>query len=133
MKLAAVLIALTLGLLACSNTQNTASTNTVSAAAPEEVAAIPAGADGATVYQARCASCHGADLRGTDNGPSQLSIVYEPGHHGDAAYRSANRNGAAQHHWNFGPMPAIDGLTDADVESVIAYVRSEQERQGFER
>ena len=59
---------------------------------------IPAGADGATVYQARCASCHGDDLRGTDKGPSQLSIVYEPNHHGDDAYRSAILNGVVHHH-----------------------------------
>lgn len=133
MKLTAVLIALTLGLLACSNSQDPASPDTVDAAAPEELAAIPAGADGATVYQARCASCHGADLRGTDNGPSQLSIVYEPGHHGDAAYRSAIRNGAVQHHWNFGNMPVIADITDEQIELVIAYIRSEQERLGFER
>ena len=85
------------------------------------------------MYQARCASCHGADLRGTDDGPSQLSIVYEPGHHGDAAYRSAIRNGAVQHHWNFGNMPVIADITDEQIELVIAYIRSEQERLGFER
>ena len=87
---------------------------------------------GAQVYAQSCASCHGMDLRGTDEGPSHLSIVYEPGHHTDDSFRSAIANGAPQHHWNFGPMPAIDGLTGDDVESVIAYVRSEQERQGFE-
>lgn len=99
----------------------------------EAQAPIPAGADGATVYEARCASCHGEDLRGTDEGPSQLSIVYEPGHHGDDAYRSAIRNGARQHHWGFGDMPAIEGITDDQIELVIGYIRSEQERSGFER
>lgn len=87
---------------------------------------------GAAVYQAQCASCHGADLTGTDEGPSQLSVVYEPNHHGDNSYRSAIANGAPQHHWNFGDMPAIEGLTDDDVEAVIAYIRSEQQRLGFE-
>lgn len=29
-------------------------------------------------------------------------------------------------------MAAIEGLSDADVDAVIAYVRAEQERQGFE-
>ena len=130
MKLAAVLTTLTLVLLACSDTQDAAPSDTVNAAA-EEVAAIPAGADGATVYQARCASCHGADLRGTDDGPSQLSIVYEPGHHGDAAYRSAIRNGAVQHHWNFGNMPAVEGITDAEVKMVTAYVRELQRANGI--
>ncbi len=29
-------------------------------------------------------------------------------------------------------MEPVDGLTDADVEAVIGYVRAEQRRQGFE-
>ncbi len=88
---------------------------------------------GAKVYAASCASCHGADLRGTDKGPSHLSIVYEPNHHGDDSFRSAIANGAAQHHWNFGDMPAVEGLSDADVDAVIGYIRAEQQRQGFEQ
>lgn len=95
---------------------------------------VPAGSgNGAALYQSNCASCHGADLRGTDKGPSHLSIVYEPNHHGDDAFRSAVMNGAQQHHWNFGDMAAIPGLDDAEVDAIIGYIRSEQERQGFER
>ncbi len=89
--------------------------------------------DGAALYSANCASCHGADLRGTDKGPSHLSIVYEPNHHPDDAFRSAIRNGAAQHHWDFGDVPPIEGLTDDEVEAIIAFVRAEQESEGFER
>ena len=88
---------------------------------------------GAEVYAQSCASCHGADLRGTNQGPSHLSIVYEPNHHPDDAFRSAIANGAPQHHWTFGDMPPVDGLTDDDVDAVIAYVRSEQQRLGFEQ
>ncbi len=87
---------------------------------------------GAQVYAQTCASCHGEDLRGTDKGPSHLSIVYEPNHHTDDSFRNAIANGAPQHHWNFGDMPAVGGLSDSDVEAVIAFIRSEQERQGFE-
>lgn len=97
------------------------------------LAPIPVGADGAAVYEARCASCHGDDLRGTDKGPSQLSIVYEPNHHGDDTYRSAIRNGVPQHHWGFGDMPAIEDISDDQIELVIAYIRSQQETLGFER
>ncbi|MDE0804867.1 MAG: c-type cytochrome [Acidimicrobiales bacterium] len=89
--------------------------------------------DGAALYSANCAACHGADLGGTDRGPSHLSIVYEPGHHSDDAFRAAISNGATQHHWDFGPMPPVDGLTDDEVDAVIDFVRTEQERQGFER
>ncbi|MCB1041206.1 MAG: cytochrome c [Acidimicrobiales bacterium] len=87
---------------------------------------------GEATYQASCAACHGTDLRGTDRGPSHLSIVYEPGHHGDDAFRVAIANGAAQHHWNFGPMPPVPGLSDEEVEAVIAYVRDQQRQEGFE-
>lgn len=105
-----------------------------SAPAESEPAAPAAGAEpGAAVYQSNCASCHGADLRGTDKGPSHLSIVYEPNHHGDDSFRSAILNGAQQHHWNFGDMAAIPGLDDDEIDDVIAYIRSEQERQGFEQ
>ncbi|MEO6653470.1 MAG: cytochrome c [Ilumatobacteraceae bacterium] len=87
--------------------------------------------DGAVLYQSNCASCHGADLEGTDRGPAHLSIVYEPGHHGDDSFRSAIANGAPQHHWTFGDMPAIVGLDEAEVTAIIAHIRSEQERQGL--
>ncbi|MEZ5219756.1 MAG: c-type cytochrome [Ilumatobacteraceae bacterium] len=88
---------------------------------------------GAEVYQQGCASCHGADLRGTDKGPSHLSIVYEPNHHSDDSFRSAIANGAPQHHWPFGDMPAVEGLSAEEVEAVIAFIRSEQQRLGFEQ
>ncbi len=88
---------------------------------------------GAEVYANSCAACHGADLKGTDKGPSHLSIVYEPNHHGDDSFRSAIANGAQQHHWTFGDMAPVTGLSDDEVEAVIAFVRSEQERQGFEQ
>lgn len=88
---------------------------------------------GAEVYATSCASCHGAELGGTEKGPPHLSVIYEPNHHGDDSFRSAIANGAPQHHWEYGDMPAVDGLTDEDVEDVIAFVRAEQQRQGFEQ
>lgn len=87
---------------------------------------------GEAIYQQSCASCHGSDLRGTDQGPSHLSVVYEPGHHPDAAFRSAIENGARAHHWSFGDMAAVSGLDDDEIEAVIAYIRQQQEEQGFE-
>lgn len=121
-SLAAAVAALSMGLAACGS-DDTAPTNTAGSQVER----------GAEVYAESCASCHGADLRGTDKGPSHLSIVYEPNHHTDDSFRSAIANGAPQHHWNFGDMEPVEGLSDDDVEAVIAYVRAEQERQGFER
>ena len=88
--------------------------------------------DGSALYAARCAACHGADLRGTGMGPSQLSIVYEPKHHSDDSFRAAIRNGVSPHHWDFGPMPAVSGLDDDEITAIIAYIREAQQREGFE-
>ena len=88
--------------------------------------------DGAALYQSFCAECHGADLRGTAKGPSHLSIIYEPSHHSDDAFKAAAIRGAPEHHFNFGNMPPVDGITDDQIDRVIAFVRAEQERRGFE-
>lgn len=96
---------------------------------PQDPALATAGAD---LYAAHCAECHGADLRGTDRGPSQLSELYAPDHHGDGAYLLAVQRGVPAHHWRFGDMPRIDGLTADDVAAIVAYVRQQQLIEGFE-
>jgi mono/diheme cytochrome c family protein len=103
---------------------------TVSAACTQTPAAAPA--DGAALYQSNCSACHGVDLRGTGRGPSLLSVVYEPGHHPDAAFRAAIARGVTPHHWQFGPMPTITGLDDDAVDAIIAHVRQVQAGEGFE-
>ncbi len=105
---------------------------TAEVTAPTSTAAELVIPDGAEVYQQYCAECHGVDLRGTDKGPSQLSIVYEPNHHGDYAYRVAIRDGTREHHWWFGDMPPVEGISDLEIEKVISFIRAEQERLGFE-
>jgi mono/diheme cytochrome c family protein len=87
---------------------------------------------GEPLYQANCAECHGSDLRGTEQGPSHLSIVYEPNHHGDGAFLAAVSRGSSSHHWDFGSMPPIPGLSQEDVAAITAYVREQQRIQGFE-
>lgn len=89
-------------------------------------------AEGEGLYQASCASCHGADLRGTDLGPSHLSVVYEPNHHGDQAFVMAVKFGTPQHHWPYGDMAPVEGLSDEDIEAIVAFVRETQRLHGFE-
>ncbi len=89
-------------------------------------------AAGDPLYQASCAVCHGSDLRGTDTGPSHLSVVYQPSHHGDLAFVSAARNGVQQHHWPFGDMLPLPGLSDSDLDAIVAFVRENQRILGFE-
>lgn len=87
---------------------------------------------GQTLYLANCSQCHGFDLRGTNTGPSLLSIVYEPGHHSDESFWFAVSQGVQPHHWDFGPMPPIPGLSQEDVRAIVAFVRKQQQEQGFE-
>jgi mono/diheme cytochrome c family protein len=89
-------------------------------------------AEGEVLYQTYCASCHGADLRGTDLGPSHLSIVYNPNHHGDGAFAIAALSGVPAHHWNFGDMAPVPGLLQDDLDRIIAFVRETQRVEGFE-
>ncbi len=88
--------------------------------------------EGSDLFAANCAQCHGPDLRGTNSGPSFFSEVYEPGHHGDGAFLVAVQSGSPQHHWSFGPMPPVQGLTSSDVEAIVAFVRQRQTQEGFE-
>lgn len=92
----------------------------------------PEAADGAALYEQSCASCHGSDLRGTDRGPSHLSQVYAPDHHSDASFRAAITHGSQAHHWNFGDMPPIPGLSGTEIDAIISYVRDQQDTHGFE-
>lgn len=86
---------------------------------------------GRVLFEARCAQCHGQEAQGTDQGPPFLHQYYRPGHHSDAAFYLAVRNGVVPHHWDFGPMPPIPGLEDDDIGDIVAYVRSLQQAAGI--
>ena len=68
---------------------------------------------------------------GTDQGPPLVHAYYRPGHHADAAFTLAIRNGVQPHHWNFGAMPPQPGLSDQDIADVTAYVRQIQDAAGI--
>ncbi len=92
---------------------------------PGEVAA------GAELFRANCAECHGERLDGTDVGPPLLVPTYAPNHHADEAFQRAVAFGVQAHHWRFGPMPPVEGLSRDDVASIVAFVRSEQQAAGI--
>lgn len=77
-----------------------------------------------------CASCHGKNGAGTSKGPTFLHRVYHPGHHGDQAFFLAAKNGAKAHHWRFGNMPPVAGVTDQQLDMIVAYVRALQKANG---
>ena len=87
---------------------------------------------GKPLYEKNCASCHGPNLKGTDKAPPFLHRFYEPSHHGDAAFQMAARNGVRAHHWQFGDMAPVEGVTRAEVETIVAFIRAVQRENGIE-
>lgn len=86
---------------------------------------------GEAKFNAHCAACHGPQATGTQQGPPLVHKIYEPNHHGDAAFLRAAELGVRAHHWEFGNMPKIEAVSSADVEQIIRYVRWLQRQAGI--
>jgi mono/diheme cytochrome c family protein len=86
---------------------------------------------GEAKFNAHCSGCHGPQATGTKQGPPLVHKIYEPNHHGDAAFLRAAEFGVKAHHWEFGNMPKIEGVSSADVEHIIRYVRWLQRQAGI--
>lgn len=89
------------------------------------------GPDGGELFAANCAACHGGRADGTDVGPPLVHRLYVPGHHSDAAFQSAVKNGVFAHHWDFGDMPAVAGVSEEEVAAIVGYVRGLQREAGL--
>lgn len=101
-------------------------------AAKQEAVQVPADLKaGEANFTAHCARCHGEQARGTALGPPLVHKIYEPNHHGDLAFQRAAMNGVRAHHWNFGDMPRIEGVTAEEVDQIIAYIRYLQRAAGI--
>ncbi len=114
-----------LGFTGCSRSEPSTVSPTVAADAPAEYAT------GRRLFEAHCARCHGVGGAGTDHGPSFLSKIYEPNHHGDGSFLMAARRGVAAHHWRFGDMPPIPNVSDDDVTRIVGYIRWVQRQAGI--
>ncbi|AKI03123.1 Cytochrome C oxidase, cbb3-type, subunit III [Hoeflea sp. IMCC20628] len=87
---------------------------------------------GEVLFNRSCATCHGVNAAGQDGvAPPLVHKIYEPNHHGDAAFHLAAKNGARAHHWQFGDMPPVEGITDPELEKVVGYVRELQRANGI--
>ncbi len=86
----------------------------------------PSISQGESSYQSACIKCHGDNLLGSEQGPSLLDEIYKPSHHADLSFYYAVKSGVRQHHWKFGDMPKIDGLSPERVSDIISYVRHKQ-------
>jgi mono/diheme cytochrome c family protein len=110
---------------ACSQNSGEPAANGTVASAPVELR------DGEQKFNANCSRCHGMGGAGTPQGPPFLHKVYEPNHHGDAAFHQAAAKGVKAHHWQFGDMPKIDAVSPDDVDQIVKYMRWIQKEAGI--
>ncbi|TMV03385.1 cytochrome c [Ruegeria sediminis] len=92
----------------------------------------PLAETGKTAFDAKCAACHGANAAGVEgSGPPLVHKIYEPSHHADESFHLAVQGGVRAHHWEFGNMQPVEGLTRGDVKAIVAYVRELQRANGI--
>lgn len=82
---------------------------------------------GEVLFNVNCSSCHGENAGGQlDIAPPLVHKIYEPNHHGDESFQLAVARGIRAHHWKFGSMPPIEGLTRENVANITRYIRELQ-------
>ncbi len=87
---------------------------------------------GKRAFDMNCATCHGINAAGQEGiAPPLVHIIYEPSHHADESFQRAVALGVRAHHWPFGDMPAVEGLTRGDVTLITNYIRELQRANGI--
>ncbi len=104
-----------------------APTPVATAAGPTPTMYLP----GETLFNLNCASCHGVKATGTQQGPPLVHRIYEPSHHADAAFYRAVELGTQAHHWGFGDMSPVEGVSRGDITLIINFVRWLQREAGI--
>ncbi|HSN16594.1 MAG TPA: c-type cytochrome [Gammaproteobacteria bacterium] len=89
-------------------------------------------ADGAGVFRANCASCHGVDGQGTPGlAPALKGDPFVTGKMGDVLATVKNGRSGDQKRYKNLPiaMPAWDGkLSAADIKAVVSYIRGDLQK-----
>lgn len=88
-------------------------------------------AQGRAEFNQYCASCHGQNGNGTQQGPPLVHETYRYGHHANLSFHMAVRDGVRAHHWHFGDMKPLPDVTPEATENIIAYIRNEQRKAGI--
>ncbi|WP_187393024.1 c-type cytochrome [Maritimibacter fusiformis] len=82
---------------------------------------------------AECAACHGPNAGGIGGkGPPLVHRIYDSEHHTDAELATSSVEGIRAHHWPFGAMPPTEGLTQAEAETIVAFLRAVQRANGID-
>lgn len=88
-------------------------------------------AAGRAAFNTYCGQCHGRAATGSESGPPLVNRVYHPNHHSDPAFYLAPVQGVRAHHWRYGDMAPVEGVTRDEVGTIIAYVRWLQRKAGI--
>ena len=130
-----VSVVVALALTGCSGAESPQYESPVNNADAQPAVIVPALSEqavaGQQVFNTTCVLCHGVNAAGTNQGPPLVHKIYEPGHHADFTFRNAVSQGVPAHHWNFGNMPPVPGVSEEQVEQVICYVRELQRANGI--
>ncbi len=86
---------------------------------------------GEELFAENCAVCHGTQADGTNTGPPLVHRLYEPGHHPDFSFQNAIKRGVISHHWDFGDMPPVPGISESEAAQIIAHIRDLQREGGI--
>jgi mono/diheme cytochrome c family protein len=119
-------------MLAGCNTDTTSSSQTETGTASTTTVSTPDPVRGASLFATNCAACHGQEGMGSNQGPPLINPIYKPSHHDNFAFYRAVIGGSRQHHWQFGDMPPVPGVSMKDTADIIAYVRQQQRLAGIE-
>ena len=87
---------------------------------------------GKSLFEKDCSSCHGVTGTGTDKGPTFMHAFYKPNHHGDASFYRAAMSGVKAHHWKFGDMLPVEGMTQRTIVKIVPYIRWMQVQNGIQ-
>lgn len=87
---------------------------------------------GLQTFRQKCSACHGKWAEGTaDKGPPLVHPYYEPSHHDNDSFYRAAFSGVTAHHWHFGNMPPVEGITEKDIGQIIQFIRWWQRENGI--
>lgn len=82
-------------------------------------------------YQDMCSRCHGDWGEGSGQGPPLMHRFYKPSRSNDNAFYRAAIYGVRGHHWNFGDMPPVPGITKPDLDVIVPFLRWLQKENGI--
>jgi mono/diheme cytochrome c family protein len=75
----------------------------------------PAATTPDAAYEQSCASCHGTEAQGTAAGPPLVGVSEEQ-------IRTAVTAGVATDAWPFPGMPAVAGVSPAELDLIVAHL-----------